>query len=282
MPLEDHNACLNMEHQRAQVTAHRRQKHEQWVAQLQSKTKFDHEASKVRADIIVSEAWRLEKEHLAHQLAHAKSLVRRAKRNKSVSAFDQTPSPRRLAPRRHPNASHSPNACSPRRDELSPEPVRCACVQGPLCRTLTPKYRALAVLKQAFDHDNVEEALETLRQTYANDHEMLDDLVYRYGPETEEAVSPNTRLRCVEEKVAECDMKWKEIGLCVRDDMRYRDCFQNVIRNLSIMRIFLEGSQAPNYGCDASERSRRDALHQATLDRLATEGGLFLTPARQR
>jgi hypothetical protein len=86
----------------------------------------------------------------------------------------------------------------------------------------------------------------------------------------------------VEERVANCDRKWKDIGNAVMDEMRYRDAYSNVIRNLSIMRIFLEGSQAPQYACDTNERARRDAFHQNVLDQLAMDRQLFLTPTPRR
>lgn len=293
----------DLDFQRQMLHNHRRQRHEKWVAEHQAATRFDHTSSKVRADLIVNEARRLEKEHLQHQLQYARNLVRYHKRQRLGASGDRTaaatngestPAPKLSS--RHANmtnqadgkafnspASRHSNAPSPMDDVLSPEAPKktCACLHAPMCRQVTAKYRALALLKQTFDHDKVEEAWETLRETYASDADMLEDLIYRYGPEGED-VSPMTRLRCVEEKVADCDRKWRDIGASVMDEMRYRDAFPNVIRNLSIMRIFLEGSQAQQYGCDTSERSRRDAFHQQVLDQLAMERQLFLTPRRER
>lgn len=288
----------DLDFQRQMIHNHRRQRHEKWVAEHHAATRFDHTSSKVRADLIVNEARRLEKEHLQHQLQYARALVRYQKRQRlggnggSPAPGDSTPAPKGLSTRQ-PNTSHhadgkygSPttlarHAPSPMEDITSPEAPKktCACLHAPLCRQVSAKYRALALLKQTFDHDKVEEAWETLRETYASDADMLEDLIYRYGPEAED-VSPMTRLRCVEEKVSDCDRKWREIGANVMDEMRYRDAFPNVIRNLSIMRIFLEGSQAQQYGCDTSERARRDAFHQQVLDQLAMERALFLTPRR--
>jgi hypothetical protein len=288
----------DLEYQRQLMQQHRRQKHEKWVADHQAKTRLDHTASKVRADLIVNEARRLEKEHLQHQLQYARSLVRWSKKNRSIDASDATPPPklsqRRSANTSHldqknfPGGNHTPDSIHSGRaaqfdapSPTSPPRPNCACLQAPLCRQISAKYRALALLKQTFDHDKVEEAWETLRETYASDHDMLEDLVYRYGPEGDD-VSPMTRLRSVEEKVEQCDQKWRAIGANVMEEMRYRDAFPNVIRNLSIMRIFLEGSQAPSYGCDTGERARRDAFHQQVLDQLSMERNLFLTPRRER
>jgi len=285
---------LDMDFQRQMVINHRRQAHEKWVSEHQSNTRFDHSQSQVRAEIIVNEARRMEWIHLEHQLEYAKALVRASKRNRTIGASDSTPPPKLSMRRNHnadysmngkalihsPDCPHSPERMRDRSPEV-PNKSKCACLQAPICRQITPKYRALALLRQTFDYDKCEEALETLRETYASDNDMLEDLIYRYGPEPED-VSPNTRLRCVEEKVADCDAKWQEIGRCVREEMRYRDAFPNVIRNLSIMRVFLEGSQSPAYGCDASERGRRDAFHQQVLDKLAMERSLFVTPQRER
>jgi len=102
----------------------------------------------------------------------------------------------------------------------------------------------------------------------------MSDLVYRYGPE-KETINPKFWLRSVEERLASVNQRWREIGRKVKAEMRDRDNFSNVIRNLSIMRIFLEGSQAQSYGCDLSERARRDAFHQEVLDRLDNERKLF-------
>jgi len=288
----------DMDFQRQMIHNHRRQKHEKWVAEHQAATRFDHSSSKVRADLIVNEARRLEKEHLQHQLQYARDLVRYHKRQRLGGAAPQGDSTPSKLSARHTNTANqadgkaftSPtsllrhaNAPSPMDNITSPETPKktCACLHAPLCRQIPAKYRALALLKQTFDHDKVEEAWETLRETYASDSDMLEDLIYRYGPEGDD-VSPNTRLRCVEEKVAKCDRKWRDIGANVMDEMRYRDAFPNVIRNLSIMRIFLEGSQAQQYGCDVSERARRDAFHQQVLDQLAMERTLFVTPRREQ
>jgi hypothetical protein len=279
----------DLDFQRQMIYNHRRQRHEKWVAEHQAKTKFDHQSSKVRADLIVNEARRLEKEHLQHQLQYARALVRHAKNRSRTHVTDSSPVSKLSA--RHTNTSHdsgkstfnSPSArsdCSSPGDTRSPQ-KNCACLQAPILRQITPKYRALALLKQTFEHDKVEEAWETLRETYASDHDMLEDLIYRYGPEPAE-VSPMTRLRCAEEKVDECDNKWRRIGSAVEEEMRYRDAFPTVIRNLSIMRVFLEGSQSPHYGCDTSERARRDAFHQQVLDQLAMERALFITPRKGR
>lgn len=285
----------DLDFQRQMVHSSRRQAHEKWCAEHQARQRFDAEQNKVRADLIVNEARRLEREHLSHQLQYARELVRYTKRKgaqsrsgRNVGSGDTTPPPSGgLSARHNVNTSHhidgAKSSPSHESDCASPgSPKRtCGCLRAPLCRQITPKYRALALLKQTFEHDKVEEAWETLRETYASDHDMLDDLIYRYGPEPED-VSPNTRLRCVEEKVDECDDKWRRVGEAAMDEMRYRDAYPNVIRNLSIMRIFLEGSQAQHYGCDTGERGRRDAFHQGVLDELAQENALFLTPARAR
>lgn len=296
-PAERHD----LDYQRAAVAQYRRQQHDKWVAEHQAKTRFDHDCNRVRAHLIIDEARRLEREHLRHQLQYARDLVRYHKRRGTLNggrtiASDESTPPPKLSQRRTTNTSHASMGKfgSPRSDIGSPgspcescgspvaSPKRtCACLQAPLCRQVTPKYRALALLKQTFEHDKVEEAWQTLRETYSSDHEMLEDLVYRYGPEPED-VSPNTRLRDVQERVEDCDSKWRRIGENVMDELRYRDSYPNVIRNLSIMRIFLEGSQASQYGCDTSERARRDAIHQGVLDQLAMERQLFFTPRRER
>lgn len=282
------------EFQKQTVAQQKRQRHDKWVAEHQARTRFDHTQNRVRADLLINEARRLEKEHLQHQLQYARDLVRHTKRKlrsngRSIRSDDATPPPKngmRALDANVLNSGHSNSAnckspdCDSHYDENSPQRF-CACLTAPLCRQVQPKYRALALLKQTFEADKVEEALETLRETYASDHDMLEDLIYRYGPEDED-VSPNTRLRCVEERVTNCDRKWKDIGNAVTEEMRYRDTYSNVIRNLSIMRIFLEGSQASSYSCDTTERARRDAFHQNVLDQLSMDRQLFMTPTPRR
>lgn len=296
---QDH-PFLNMEEQRARVMADRKAKHNEWCASYTKKAVFDHHSSRVRAQLLVDEAYRLEKMHLEHQIAHAKRLVACQKRNKTIGPLDKTPSPTRGAGRqRNPlsradrnqlNAS-SPNARNTKDDQgqcvstlVDQEPAApaCACIHAPLCRQITPKYRVMALIAHRFDADKLEETVESLRQTYASDDEMLNDILYRYGPEEEEDITPEFRLRNAEEKLRYLESKWRDIGNCVSEDMAEMDQFQTVIRNLSIMRIFLEGSQSPTYGCDTSARARRDAHHQEVLDKLSVTGELFFTPQRKR
>ena len=267
----------DLEEQRQAVFSARRHNHEKWVEQHAGQTKFALRDSQIRAEILVAEAARLERTHLQHQLHAAKEAMKAVRRNRSIGALDATPSPTRRRVRRDGDSDdvHSPARRLP----------KCGCITAPMHRQLNLKYRAMNLLRGHFDESKIEETVESLRQTYPNDAEMLEDLKYRYGPEEDrdiDHVDPQLRLRCAEERLRNVDWKWREIGLSVREEMMHRDCFAQVIRNLSIMRIFLEGSQASVYGCDLSERARRDAHHQAVLDELAQDGALFVTPRRPR
>ena len=131
------------------------------------------------------------------------------------------------------------------------------------------------LLINRFASEKLEGAVDSLRRTYPSDDEMMGDLIDRYGPEPD-VVDPALWLRSIDERLENVDQKWRDIGSDVKHEMSDADRFATVIRNLSIMRIFLEGSQAQHYGCDSSERCRRDAVHSAVLDKLEMKGTLFL------
>ena len=245
---------VDMELQRMLRQKERQAAHEAWVNQHAQHGRFDLDASRIRTRVLVDEARRLEYTHLRHQLHHAKRVLQR-----------------------HYASQGLPAPCSPVSSPEKPNARPCACCLAPPARQLCPKYRAMVILGERFGSDQLEEAVETLRQTYKSDADMLADLTTRYGPEPRkiDQVAPDVRYRNVVDKLKECDEKWKAVGFSAMEEMMYRDNFPLVIRNLSIMRIFLEGSQARNYGCDVTERARRDSQHQAVLDRLARRGRLF-------
>lgn len=240
---------INIEHQRLMVESERRRKHQEWCEQHASQQKFDVKGSQIRALFLVQEAFRLEKVHLKHQEAHCRKLVARKMR-------DGDASPPRVR-------------CE---SELETD---CPCVRAPIYRQLPPKFRAMNLLQPHFANCDLENTIDTLRETYDNDHEMMDDLLSRYGPEDPD-VDPEIWLKSIQWRKATLPKKWKNIADAVRQEFRFRDNFPNVIRNLSIMRIFLEGSQSATYSCDATERLRRDAFHQAILDEIQRRGALFL------
>jgi hypothetical protein len=121
----------------------------------------------------------------------------------------------------------------------------------------------------------LESTVDELLETYASDHEMVDDLLQKYGPENPE-VDPHIWRMSIEYRLQTFKARWNQIASDVKAEFRFRDNFPNVIRNLSIMRIFLEGSQAQTYSCDVHERGRRDAFHQTVLQELSRKGSLFL------
>jgi hypothetical protein len=268
---------LDMDNQRYQIDQHKRQLHEQWVSQHQAATRFDIETSRIRALVLVNEAWRLEKAHLQHQLAHVRKLIVKAKQDAATATIQPRPSQKigGTTVGSNNNINNHLHSSSP----SSPCAGECACLRAPIYRTLTPKFRAMNLLQRHFDAKKLETAVDNLRRTYASDHAMMDDLLFRYGPEPTD-VNPSLWLRSVEDRIAHVDKKWQQIGTDVRMEMQDNDQFQTVIRNLSIMRIFLEGSQANTYSCDFTERGRRDAFHQAVLDKLADCGTLFLNEDR--
>lgn len=250
-PSEDANqtnheeVSLDMENQRYGFEACKRREREMWLQRMTQEARFSLPQSRARAQMLVNEAWQMERLHLGHQLQHVKQLIK-------------------------PNTVSSTAINEP--DVL---PCNCACIRAPACRLLTPKYRAMNLLQKRFQRNELERVVDTIRQTYLNDHEMMEDLVSRYGEEP--APAPALWLRSIEEKLKGLDDKWRAIGGAVNREMHDSDMFPVVIRNLSVMRIFLEGSQASEYGCDTTERLRRDALHQAVLDKLHMEGKLFVS-----
>jgi len=239
---------LDMTQQRYQLDCDKRRKHEEWVQSHVSRQRFDVQASRTRALLLVSEAYRLEKEHLGHQISHCKKLLRLRDR--------MTASPQRIR-------CESSNA----RD--------CPCIRAPVYRQLTPKYRAMNLLLPHFQDYDLEPTVDTLVESYSSEHEMIEDLLQRYGPE-ENDVDPSIWLRSIECRQSNLEKKWTQIAQDVKDEFGRGDNFPVVIRNLSIMRIFLEGSQAPKYSCDMTERSRRDAFHHSILAELNRQGTLFI------
>lgn len=239
---------IDIEAQRYLVDSHYKANHDQWVQTETAKQRWEHHNSRARAVILVSEAWRLEKLHLNHQKIHCEKLLRKQKAD--------IQSPRRL------------------RCEHTNE-TACACLRAPVFRQLIPKYRAMNLLINRFAAEKLEGAVDSLRRTYPCDDDMMGDLIDRYGPEPD-VVDPALWLCSISERLENIDQKWRDIGAEVKYEMSESDRFATVIRNLSIMRIFLEGSQAQRYGCDSSERMRRDAVHSAVLDQLEMKGALFL------
>jgi len=242
------NSHLNLDHQRLLVDAERRRRHQEWCEQHAGQQKFDHKSSQIRAQFLVNEAYRLEKEHLNHQETYCRVLIR--KQQSDVS--------------------------SPSRIRCESECITdCPCLLAPIYRQLLPKFRAMNLFQPHFANCDLESTIDTLRETYDNDHEMMDDLLNRYGPEEPE-VDPSIWLKSIKWRKSTLAHKWKGISESVKNEFRFRDNFPSVIRNLSIMRIFLEGSQAPTYSCDSTERYRRDAFHQAVLDEIQRRGSLFI------
>lgn len=245
---DEENFQLNLEHQRLMVDAEKRRKHQEWCEQHQHQQKFDTKASQIRALFLVGEAHRLEKEHLSHQSRYCKLLIKK----------------------------QEGDASSPSRIRCESELITdCPCLRAPVYRQLTPKYRAMNLLQPHFADCDLENTIETLQQTYENDFEMMEDLLSRYGPEEPE-VDPHIWMKSIQWRQSTLGAKWKQIAKSVKNEFRFRDNFPTVIRNLSIMRIFLEGSQASTYSCDTTERLRRDAFHQSVLEELQRRGTLFV------
>lgn len=240
-----------VEEQQRIVEEDRRRKHEEWIQSHQASTKFNHKDSLVRAQLLITEARRLERTHLTHQLTYCRRLIR--KQESDVN------SPPRIR-------------CE------SEATTDCPCLRAPVFRQLTAKYRAMNVLLPHFRGCDLESTVDTIQRTYKNDNEMMEDLLYRYGPEPA-VVDPHLWLRSIEDRLDGLDEKWCEISECVKDEMRLRDNFQSVIRNFSVMRIFLEGAQSPVYSCDSSDRARRDMVHRNVLEELEMTGRLFLHSA---
>jgi hypothetical protein len=269
---------FDMEHQRAMVMAERREAHTRWMQKHSSGLRFNLETSRIRARILVDEAYRQEKAHLAHQYAYVKQLLG----NKSAVP-PSTMVPQKRSPL---TATTGQTNFSPAKGSVYYQPetlgsphrgrCNCACIRAPTHRLLTPKYRAMNLLKAHYDPVKLEAAVDALMDTYCDDNAMMLDLTARFGPDP--APEPALWLRSVQDRLELVDEKWKNIGAAVASEMHNSDAFPIVIRNLSIMRIFLEGSQAAGYGCDVMERARRDAVHHRLLERLSDQGTLFMRP----
>jgi hypothetical protein len=272
---------FDMEHQRAMVTAERREAHTRWMQKHSINQRFNLETSRIRARILVDEAYRQEKAHLAHQYAYVKQLLG----NKSAVPPSAT-MPQKRSPLTATTAQT--NFFSPAKGNVYYQPdgmssphrgrCNCACIRAPTYRLLTPKFRAMNLLKAHYDPVKLEAAVDALMDTYCDDHAMMLDLTARFGPDP--PPDPALWLRSVQERMEKIDEKWRGIGAAVASEMHNTDAFPIVIRNLSIMRIFLEGSQAAGYGCDVMERARRDAVHQRLLERLSEQGALFVRPSK--
>jgi hypothetical protein len=259
---------FNTEEQRDQVDYERRTKHDAWVSRHQDATRFEPEQCIVRASLLVAEARRLERTHLEHQVQHAKYLMTEHKRERDDTRRGG------LRPANVNTASADKGKATP--PPQQEKPVACACTKAPVHRILTSHFRAINLLSKHIDESRVEDVVDQLMHTFnGEEHEMLEDLCRRYGPEPRP--SPQLVLRCAQHRLKTLDARWGAIMREVQQEMRENpDCFPNVIRNLSIMRIFLEGSQAATYSCDLTERQRRDALHRSVLEKLGRDKKLFL------
>lgn len=234
--------------QRMMVDAERRRKHQEWCEQHASQQRFDVKASQIRAMFLVGEAYRLEQQHLKHQELYCRRLI----------------------------TIQDGNPASPPRIRCESDNVSdCPCVRAPVFRQLPPKFRAMNLLQPHFANCDLENTIDSLRETYDSDNEMVEDLLHRYGPE-DPVVDPHIWMMSIQWRMSTLKAKWHSIGEAVKSEFRYRDNFPTVIRNLSIMRIFLEGSQSCKYACDTSERYRRDAFHQSVLDEIQRRGVLFI------
>jgi len=243
---------LDLVQQKRIVDADRRRRHEQWCQQQQSEQRFDLRSSEIRALLLVDEAKRLEGEHLCHQHDHCRRLIAKQESNAS--------SPQRIRCER--TSKHA-----------------CACLRAPVYRQLLPKFRAMNLLLPRLGSGasvvDADIAVDTLLQSFTDEQDMLEHLLDKYGPEST-CVDPHIWFLSIQSRQQSLARRWADIAAAVRAEFRYRDNFPSVIRNLSIMRIFLEGSQAPFYSCDAGERARRDSVHLAVLQQLSRSGKLFL------
>jgi len=259
---------LDMDAQRCAVANEKQRSHEKWVQKHSSALRLDLTSSRIRLRLLVDEACAQERMHLMHQYHHVKQLI--GNTSKKLGDINRNASPARRAK----EASTDDIFGCASSAVSSKQHGNCACVRAPAFRVLTPKYRAMNLLRMHYDASKLEVAVDALRDTYNDDNAMMGDLIERFGDEPEP--EPAMWLRSIDERMRFVDDKWSGIGKCVSSDMDGRDNYQTVIRNLSIMRIFLEGSQSSMYGCDTSERSRRDALHQRVLDRLYISNQLFV------
>ncbi len=102
----------------------------------------------------------------------------------------------------------------------------------------------------------------------------LDDLIALCGPETAsmDEVDPVTRMRNVRTKIAWVNDKWREIGAAAMREMAHGDAYDEVIRKLSSMGIFLEGAQSTAYGSDRSDRAGQNARRKAEAARAMRRG----------
>jgi len=188
-----------------------------------------------RAAILVAEARRIELLHLTHQKEYLTELM--AAENSGVG------SPQRLTSR------------------------RCACNSLPLHRTLDPLARVENILLPHYPKDHVSIVTRQLLEKYeGREAQLIDELTQQFGPEPT-SDSYAHRLESVNRKMSNLNQKWKKIMDRARLAARQED-YASVIRHLSVMRIFLEGSQAQTYSCDPMERERRDVVHRSTLQKL--------------
>eukprot|EP00758_Cryptobia_borreli_P003757 Tbor_TRINITY_DN3968_c0_g1::TRINITY_DN3968_c0_g1_i1::g.828::m.828 len=232
-----------------------KKRQDDWVKRREQEQHFTHNQSKVRCKILVIEAYRLEKMHLEHQLAYCKSLI--AQRNNNN------------------NNNNSPNDKSNTSCE-SPSVVSCPCLKAPVFRRISPKYRVINLLLPHFEGQHIENTVAAIQRTFRTDNEMIEDLVYRYGPEPTE-LDPEIWLQCIQERRKNLMQKWTDILLDVNMEMRDRDNYKNVIRKLSIMRIFLQGAQADAYSCDSHDRGLREKIHLEVLEKVQSSGRLFIS-----
>eukprot|EP00759_Apiculatamorpha_spiralis_P055856 PhF_6_TR790/c0_g1_i1/m.1210 len=183
-----------------------------------------------RAVILVSEARRQEALHLEHQRQYFEAL----------------------------SSMHS-----------SPNKIRrtCACCALPLHRTLDYQGRVENIFFQHFPREHAKALTSQLLKKYEHrEAQLVDELVSQYGAEPTEDTADH-KLESVMRRQKNLNNKWRAIMMAAKNSASKED-YANVIRHLSVMRIFLEGSQALTYSCDPMERERRDMVHMTTLQKL--------------
>ncbi|KAJ9440120.1 hypothetical protein DIPPA_20191 [Diplonema papillatum] len=102
-------------------------------------------------------------------------------------------------------------------------------------------------------------------------HEFRDPAFLTCDPEM--LYNPDVHQRALDERKYSMLQRWKLLGRQVSQEMSEYDNFQNVIRNLSTMKIFLEGQQNLSFGF-TQDRTRK---HQLVLNAVrAQNDGCFL------
>eukprot|EP01060_Flectonema_neradi_P037351 TRINITY_DN7491_c1_g1_i1.p1 TRINITY_DN7491_c1_g1~~TRINITY_DN7491_c1_g1_i1.p1 ORF type:complete len:346 (+),score=63.75 TRINITY_DN7491_c1_g1_i1:133-1170(+) len=86
---------------------------------------------------------------------------------------------------------------------------------------------------------------------------------------------PELHKDVVRSRLNSLNARWRQIRELSDRDMNQCD-YQTVIKNISMLRMFLEGQQSMSYNIDPFEQARRAQYHHSVIQAVSRQEGMFL------